>query len=80
MIENNFLIAILVSVVFLICKFIEIRFISKEDKPIKNVIIDMIIIYFSIVAGLFIMQQLNLGASNISGGTSTQAFTNNPDF
>jgi len=80
MIENNFLIATLVSVVFLICKFIEIRFISKENKPIKNVIIDMIIIYFSIVAGIFVMQQLKLGASNISGGTSTQAFTNNPDF
>jgi hypothetical protein len=79
--ENIFIIATIISVVFLIAKFVEMRFIEKENKPLKVLIRDSLLVYFSVVFGYFIMSQLNpimKGGSNIS--PSTPVFTDNPGF
>ena len=57
--ENIFIIAGVVSVVFLIAKFLEMRFIEKEAKPLKHLIRDALVVYFSVVAGNFVMEQIN---------------------
>jgi len=75
--DNIFVIAGIISVVFLIAKFIEMRFIDKENKPLKLLIRDALLVYFSVVFGNFIIEQLK----PISGGTGApQVFTDNPDF
>jgi len=75
--DNIFVIAGVISVVFLIAKFIEMRFIDKENKPLKLLIRDALLVYFSVVFGNFIIEQLK----PISGGTGApQVFTDNPDF
>ena len=53
-----FLVAAFVSVVFFILKFIEMRFLLKDAKPLKHLIRDSILVYFSVVTGMFIYNQV----------------------
>lgn len=79
---NNFAIASIISFVFLIVKFIEMRFIDKENKPIKFLIRDSLLVYFSVISGLFIMEQVGPMMVDISDspGKSAIAFTDKPGF
>ena len=47
--ENIILLAFFVTLLFLIMKFIEMRFIEKEYKPLKYVVRDAIMVFFSTV-------------------------------
>jgi hypothetical protein len=79
--DNIFVIAAIISVVFFISKFIEMRFIEKESKPLKFLLRDSLLVYFSVVFGDFIIGQINpiiIGVSNTS--TVTPVFTDNPGF
>ena len=73
--------AAIISFVFLIVKFIEMRFVEKESKPLKLLIRDALLVYFSVVAGYFIINQINPilkgGAFN---SNITPVFTDNPSF
>tara|TARA_B100002019_G_scaffold292209_1_gene314616 strand:+ start:1506 stop:1742 length:237 start_codon:yes stop_codon:yes gene_type:complete len=76
--ENNFLIASAIAVVFAITKFIEKRFVLKDENLVlKDLLRDFIMVYVSSVIGLFIIQQVNETVA-ASGGLS--AFTGKPDF
>lgn len=80
--ENIFIIAGVIAFIFLIAKFIEMRFIEKEAKPLKLLIRDTIIVYFSVITGNFILDQLKPIIQQ--GGTITSStpavFTDNPSF
>jgi hypothetical protein len=76
--ENIFIIAGVVSVVFLIAKFLEMRFIEKEAKPLKHLIRDALVVYFSVVAGNFVMEQINPVFEG--GKKATPVFTDNPGY
>ena len=79
--NNIFVIAGIISIVFLIAKFIEMRFIEKESKPFKLLIRDALLVYFSVIAGDFIIGQLNPIMNGIKGGSNaTPIFTDNPGF
>ena len=52
--DNIFFIAAVISVIFLISKFIEMRFVEKENKPLKLLIRDALLVYFSVVFGDFV--------------------------
>ncbi len=73
-----FLIAGIISIVFLIAKFVEMRFVDKESKPLKLLIRDALVVYFSVVFGLFVVEQLKPITSE--GPVSPQVFTDNPEF
>ena len=79
--DKIFVIAAIISVIFLISKFIEMRFVEKETKPLKFLIRDSLLVYFSVVFGDFVIGQIH---PMIKGGTSdstvTQVFTDNPGF
>jgi hypothetical protein len=79
--ENIFIFAAIISIIFFITKFIEMRFVEKESKPLKLLIRDALLVYFSVVAGHFIIGQINpllRGGSNSS--LVTPVFTDNPGF
>lgn len=79
--DNIFFIAAIIAFIFLIAKFIEMRFIEKESKPLKVLIRDAIVVYFSVVSGHFIINQINPVFKDITGGSKvTQVFTDNPGF
>jgi hypothetical protein len=81
--ENIFFNAGIISVVFFIVKFIEMRFVEKESKPLKLLIKDTLLVFFSVVTGFFILEQLKPvlqeGGSNASV-KNPAVFVDNPDF
>ena len=79
--NNIFIISGIISFVFFIAKFIEMRFIEKESKPLKFLIRDSLLVYFSVIVGYFIIDQLKTVTQ--SGGESSKSipvFTDNPEF
>jgi len=79
--DNIFIIAGVIAFVFLIAKFFEMRFVDKESKPVKLLVRDALLVYFSVISGYFILEQLKTTAQ--SGGTGpsvTPVFTDNPGF
>ena len=79
--NNIFIIAIGISVVFLIIKFIETKMIEKDNKPLKLLIRDAILVYFSVVVGYFIINQIHPMINNVSESLkTTPVFTGNPEF
>lgn len=72
-----FINAIAVAVCYLIFRFIEMRFLLKENKPLKFLIRDTLIVYLSVLLGNFVLQQI--GLSNITVRVP-KVFTNDPDF
>jgi hypothetical protein len=76
--NSVFLQAGIISVLYLLAKFIEMRFVLKENKPIKLLMRDTVIVYISSIIGLYIIEQFLL-----QGETSKavpQAFIDNPNF
>jgi len=76
--SNIFVTSAIISFIFLITKFLEMRFVEKESKPLKLLIRDALIVYFSVIAGHYLLIQVN--PIMHSGGSVPQIFTDNPDF
>lgn len=72
-----FINAIAVAFCYLVFRFIEMRFLLKENKPLKFLVRDTLIVYLSVLLGNFILSQI--GISNIVTKVP-QVFTNDPDF
>lgn len=78
--ENIFVVAAIISITFLLAKFLEMRYIEKESKPLKLLIRDAFLVYFSVIIANFVIDQIN---PVIKGGTApkiTPVFTDNPGF
>ena len=78
--ENIFVVAGFISIIFLVMKFVEMRFLDKESKPLKVLIRDALLVYFSVISGYFIMEQLSDGMKKMDGGKATPVFVDNPEF
>ena len=81
--DNPFILAALISFCYLIIKFGEMRIIDKENKPLKIIIKDMFLVYFSCVIGIFFVQQVSEEHLSFFTGDkkqTTTVFTNSPDF
>lgn len=79
--SNIFVVAGIISFTYFLAKFIEMRFIEKESKPLKILIRDSLIVYFSVITANFVMEQLK---PIMNGGSTksniTPVFTDNPGF
>ena len=71
----------IISFVYLLVKFLEMRFVDKESKPVKILIRDSLLVYFSVIAGNFVIDQLKPIIQEGGDVTVSQAvFTDNPGF
>lgn len=79
--ENIFVIASLIAFFYMIVKFIEMRFIEKDNKPLKVLIKDTLVVYLCVLLGNFIIEQINpsLLSEEVSSKV-TQVFTDTPGF
>ena len=79
---NTFVVAGIISFVFFLVKFIEMRFVDRESKPLKFVIRDSLLVYFSVVAGSFVIDQLKPVMQDGGDGviSNPAVFTDNPGF
>mgnify|MGYP003659820347 FL=1 len=69
--------ALVIAGLYLLMRFLEMRFILKENKPLKILLREAVMVYLSVLGGDFIIQQLEplkatLGAPSV--------FTAPPDF
>jgi hypothetical protein len=80
--QNIFIVAAIISVVFFIVKFIEMRFVDKESKPLKFLIRDSLLVYFSVIAGNFVIEQLKpvIQEGGEAAVIAPAVFTDNPGF
>ena len=75
--ENNFVSAGIIAVVYAIVKFVDMRFITKEPKPVKEIIKDTATVFISAILGLFVFEQI-VPLTFIKNETS--AFTGKAEF
>jgi heme/copper-type cytochrome/quinol oxidase subunit 3 len=75
-----FVVSGIIAFVFLLAKFLEMRYIEKESKPLKLLIRDTLIVYFSVIVANFVMDQLNNAVESSGGKKLTPVFTDNPAF
>ena len=66
-----------ISVCYLLFKFIEMRFVLKENKPLKILVRDTVLVYLSVILGSFVISQI--GENNIASKLP-EVFTNDPGF
>jgi len=76
--NNMFMNAGIIAVVYSLIKFVEMRMILKEARPVKELLKDSIIVYISTIAGMFVIDQM--GSITTMGKKSTNVFVGNPEF
>tara|TARA_Y100000741_G_scaffold182931_1_gene139016 strand:+ start:3012 stop:3248 length:237 start_codon:yes stop_codon:yes gene_type:complete len=77
---NHILTSSVISVIYFVLKFIEMRLILKENKPLKELFKDTILVFISATLCLIILEQFNLNEliGNIKAVPSV--FVSKPDF
>lgn len=78
--SNIFLHAGIISFIFFIVKFLEMRYIDDEIKPLKQLFRDTLIVYICVVIGFFIFEQLTPVIEETKIVNAPPAFTDNPPF
>ena len=78
--DNIFLVAGIISVIYFIFKFLEMRYVDEEPKPLKILIRDSLLVYVSIICGNFIVEQLKPVIEETGAPSAPLAFTDNPPF
>ena len=68
----------IISFIYLLLKFVEMRITKNEAKPMKEMIRDTIIVYLSAIIGLYIIGEFM--PTTTGGKTVTKVFTDVPGF
>jgi hypothetical protein len=76
--DNVFVQAGIIAILYLLVKFGEMRLVLKENKPIKSLMQDTIVVYISTIIGMYIIDQFLLKGEN--GKSAPSAFIDSPTF
>jgi hypothetical protein len=77
----NFIIpSIAISVLFMIYKIIDMKYITKEETTLKTITKDSLIVFLCSMVSMFALEQLNINEIIGNSKESLTAFTNEPDF
>ena len=77
----NFIIPSLVaSIFYIIFKVIDMKYISKEEQPLKTIVKDGLIVFVCGIASVLALEQLNTYNILDNPKNVLSAFTNQPDF
>jgi hypothetical protein len=68
----------IISFIYLLMKFVEMRITKNEAKPMKELIRDTVIVYLSAIIGLYIIGEFMPTTSAVK--TVTNVFTDAPSF
>lgn len=77
--DNIFVTAAIISFTYFIFRFIVMRFVEKESKPLKALVSDSLLVYFSVILGNFVIEQVNPVIVSVSD-KNIHVFTDNPGF
>ena len=77
---NNFIISLIISSIYLVLKFLDMRYIKKESKPLKDLILDSCVVFISSLITFFLFNQFNF-AHLLNGEESIpEVFTDIANF
>jgi hypothetical protein len=78
--ENIFLGAFVISLIYVIIIFLEMRYYQKDDKQVKDIVKEGLLVYFSVISGIFVMQQFKPEVEKIINEAPPLVFVDNPPF
>jgi hypothetical protein len=78
--ENIFLEALIISIIYVIINFLEMRYYQKEDKTIKDIVKEGLLVYLAVISGVFIVQQFKPEVEKIINEAPPLVFVDNPPF
>tara|TARA_B100000424_G_scaffold115071_2_gene86816 strand:- start:34103 stop:34342 length:240 start_codon:yes stop_codon:yes gene_type:complete len=78
--QEIFIYALAISIIFFLFKFIEMKFLPEDDKkPLKGLLKETLIVYIASVSGIYLYSQFANESMN-GGNKNTMAFVDNPSF
>ena len=77
---NNFIISLVISSMYLLLKFLDMRYIKKENKPLKDLILDSALVFISSLIAFFIFSQFDIEQILGNIESSPQVFTGSAEF
>jgi|694.fasta_scaffold17067_15 hypothetical protein len=78
--ENIFLEAFVISIIYVIVNFLEMRYFQKEDKQIKDILKEGLMVYLAVISGVFIITQFKPEVEKIINEAPPLVFVDNPPF
>jgi hypothetical protein len=78
--ENNLYIVVLITICFGLFKYMEVKFIDKKNKPLKDLIRDTFIVFVSSYFGFMLYDQLQTIEGIADINPSTNVFVDKPNF
>jgi len=87
--EQVFVVSVLITVLFCITKFVEIRYLSDDRKPLKDTVRDSIVVMVCSLTGAYIYFQFSgiisdffniVTETKVLNPATTQVFTDVPTF
>jgi ABC-type Co2+ transport system permease subunit len=83
--EKTLFLVVIISVLFFFVKMIEMKYIEKEMKPLKNIVRDTIIVFSCSFIPLYLFFELKGTIGEVLGVepskvVATQVFTDAPEF
>jgi hypothetical protein len=78
--ENIFLEAFIISIIYIIVNFLEMRYFQKEDKNLKDIVKEGLLVYLAVVSGVFILEQFKPEVEKIISEAPPLVFVDNPPF
>jgi len=74
----SFVNATVIAILYFLFRFFEMRVILKENKPLKTLLRESLLVYVSVVVGFFLINEITPIASGIT--SEPTVFVNEPDF
>lgn len=78
--ENIYLYAGIISIVYFVIKFVEMRFVNKESKPIKVLITDTVVVFVCSILANFLFEQFDSVKNMVNLKHATNVFTGPAEF
>ena len=79
--DNAFIFAGFISFLYFIAKFVEMRFVDQESRPLKQLVRDTVLVFICAVIGTYIVEQISPTiAETIHSSAPPAVFNDAPDF
>lgn len=87
--EQVFVISIIITIIFCINKFVEMKYFQQEIKPLKEIVRDILLVFIACLSGGYIYFYFHgyitdffnvVTETKVLNAASTQIFTDTPGF
>jgi len=78
--NNEFITSLTITIIVFIIKFLEMRLILKENKGLKILFKESLIVFIASIISLFILNEFNIFNIISSGKGAPDVFVNQPNF